>query len=114
MLKVEKSLMWTYVQIVGADHQLAYGIASALGMTMQEDEEMPENDPACQFHFDLLGSNEDYYSGSFSFDTDLHTQPTIRLYIDFNSEQELKYNALGGECWLKNLLEKSIDKLPKN
>lgn len=110
MLKIEKSLMWTYIQIVGADHQLASGIVTALGMTMQEDE---ENDPACKFHFDLLDSNEEY-SGSFSFDTDLHKQPTISLYIDFNSEQELKYNALGGESWLKNLLEKSIDKFTKN
>lgn len=105
MLKIERSLMWTHVQIVGADHQLASCIASALGLIMREDAEMPDLDPACQFHFDLLDSNDEY-SGSFSFDTDLHKQPTISLYIDFNSEQELKYNAIGGESWLQNLLEK--------
>ena len=105
--------MWTHIQIVGADHQLASGIVSALGLIMQEDAEMSEYDPACRFHYDLLDSNGEY-SGSFSFDTDLHKQPTISLYIDFNSEQELKYDALGGEDWLKNLLEKSVDKLNKN
>lgn len=105
MLKIERSLMWTHIQIVGADHQLASGIASALGLIMREDVEMPELDPACKFHFDLLDSNDEY-SGSFSFDTDLHKQPTISLYIDFNSEHELKYNALGGESWMRNLLEK--------
>ena len=81
---------------------------------MLEDVEMPELDPACKFRYDLLGSNDDEYAGSFSFDTDLHKLPTICLYIDFNSEQELKYNALGGESWLKDLLEKSIDKLTRN
>lgn len=101
MLKIERWPMWTHIKIVGADHQLASGIALALGLTMQEDEEMAENDPACQFHYDLLDSNDEY-SGSFS----LHKQPTISLYIDVNSEQELKYNALGGEDWLQNLLEK--------
>ena len=106
MLKIERSLMWTHIQIVGADHQLASGIALALGFTMREDAETSENDPACQFHYDLLDSNDDEYLGSFSFDTDLHKLPTISLYIDFNSEQELKYNAIGGESWLKNLLEK--------
>ena len=105
MLKIERSLMWTHIQIVGADHQLAYGIASALGLVMREDAEREENDPACKFHYDLLDSTDEY-SGSFSFDTDLHKLPTISLYIDFNSEQELKYNALGGESWLQNLLEK--------
>lgn len=105
MLKIERSLMWTHIQIVGADHQLASGIASALGLIMREDEEMTENDPACKFHYDLVDSNDEYF-GSFSFDTDLHKHPTISLYIDFNSEHELKYNALGGEYWLKNLLEK--------
>ena len=107
MLKVERSLMWTHVSITGVDidHQLASGIAAALGLTMREDVETPENDPACQFHYDLLDSNGDYY-GSFALDTDLHKWPTISLYIDFGSKQELKYNALGGEDWLKNLLEK--------
>ena len=97
--------MWTHFQIVGVDYQLASDIASALGLTMHEDAERKELDPACQFHYDLLDSNGDYY-GSFSFDTDLHKWPTISLYIDFGSKQELKYNALGGESWLKNLLEK--------
>lgn len=105
MLTIERSLMWTHIQIVGADYQFAFGIASALCLIMQEDMEMVENDPACQFHYDLLDSNGEYY-GSFSFDTDLHKLPIISLYIDFNSEQELKYNALGGESWLRNLLEK--------
>ena len=105
MLKIERSLMWTHIQIVGADHQLASGIASALGLIMREDMEMADLDPACKFLFDLLDSNGEY-SGSCSFDTDLHKRPIISLYIDFNSEQELKYNALGGEAWLKNLLEK--------
>ena len=105
MLKLERSLMWTHIQIVGADHQLASGIASALGLIMREDEEMADLDPACQFHYDLLDLTEEYY-GSFSFDTDLHKRPIISLYIDSNSEQELKYNALGGEYWLQNLLEK--------
>lgn len=110
MLKIEHFLqLWVHVQIVGADHQLASDIALALGLTMQEAEEMVENDPACQFRFDLLDSNDEC-SGSFSFDTDLHKQPTISLYIDFNSEQELKFNALGGEDWLKNLLEKYFTK----
>lgn len=104
MLKIERSLMWTHIQIVGADHQLASGIASALGLTMQEGEEIAENDPACKFLFDLLDSNGEY-SGSCSFDTDLHKRPIISLYIDFNSEQELKYNALGGEAWLQNLIK---------
>ena len=113
MLKVDRSLMWTHIQIVVVDYQLASGIVSALGLTMQEDVEMSENDPACKFHYDLLDSNGEYY-GSFSFDTDLHKRPTISLYIDFNSEQESKYNALGGESWLQNLLEKSVDKLNKN
>ena len=102
MLKIERSLMWTHIQIVGADHHLASGIASALGLIMREDMEMADLDP---FLFDLLDSNGEY-SGSCSFDTDLHKRPIISLYIDFNSEQELKYNALGGEAWLKNLLEK--------
>lgn len=102
MLTIERSLMWTHIQIVGADHQLASGIASALGLIMHEDAEMADLDP---FLFDLLDSNGEY-SGSCSFDTDLHKRPIISLYIDFNSEQELKYNALGGEAWLKNLLEK--------
>lgn len=98
--------MWTHVQIVGADHQLASGIASALGLTMQEDEETAENDPSGRrFYFDLLDSNDEY-TGSFSFNTDLHKQPTISLYLDFNSEHELRFNALGGESWLKNLLKK--------
>ena len=114
MLKIERSLMWTHIQIVGADYQLASGIASALDLIMREDVEREENDPACKFHYDLLDSTGDEYVGSFSFDTDLHKLPTISLYIDFNSEQELKYNALGGESWLKNLLEKSIDKLTRN
>lgn len=105
MLTIERSLMWTHVQIVGADYQLASGIASALGLTMREDVEMADLDPACKFHFDLLDSNGEY-SGSCSFDTDLHKRPIISLYIDFNSEQELKYNAIGGEAWLQNLLEK--------
>ena len=111
MLKIERSLMWTHVQIVGVDidHQLASGIAAALGLMMREDEEKSDLDPACKFHYDLLDSNGDYY-GSFSLDTDLHKWPTISLYIDFDSEQELKYDALGGESWLKNLL----DKLNKN
>lgn len=104
MLKIERSLMWTHIQIVGADHQLASGIASALGLIMQEDEEY---DPACKFHYDLLGSNDDEYAGSFSFDTDLHKQPTLSLYIDFNSEHELRYNALGGEDWLQNLIKET-------
>ena len=109
MLKIERSLMWTHVSIVGdnIDHQLAADIAAALGLVMREDAETSENDPACQFHYDLLDSNGDYY-GSFSFDTDLHKWPTISLYIDFNSEQELKFDALGGEDWLKNLLEKVL------
>lgn len=114
MLRIERSLMWTHIQIVGADHQLASGIASALGLMMCEDEEMSDLDPACKFHYDLLDSNGDEYAGSFSFDTDLYKQPTISLYIDFNSEQEAKYNALGGEVWLQNLLEKSIDKFTKS
>ena len=99
--------MWTHVSIIGVDidHEFASGIALALGLIMQEDAGLAENDPACQFHYDLLDSNGDYY-GSFSLDTDLHKHPTISLYIDFNSEQETKYNALGGEDWLKNLLEK--------
>ena len=107
MLKVERSLMWTHVGIAGVniDHQLASGIASALGLTMQEDAEKSDLDPACKFHYDLLDSNGEYY-GLFALDTDLHKWPTISLYIDFNSEQELKYDALGGEDWLKNLLEK--------
>ena len=106
MLKVERSLMWTHIQIVGADYQFASGIADALGLTMREDAEMVENDPACHFLYDLLDSTTDEFYGSFSFDTDLHKLPTISLYIDFGSEQELKYNDLGGESWLKNLLEK--------
>ena len=107
MLKIERSLMWTQVSIAGVDidHQLAADIASALGLTMQAATEMSENDPACRFHYDLLDSNGEHF-GAFSFDTDLHKWPTIRLYLDFDSEQELKYNALGGEDWLKNLLEK--------
>lgn len=107
MLRIERLLLWTHVIITGVniDHQLASSIASALDLIMREDEEMAENDPACKFHYDLLDSNDEY-SGSFSFDTDLHKRPTISLYIDFNSEHELKYNALGGESWLKNLLEK--------
>ena len=108
MLKIERTLMWTYVQIVGADHQLASDIALALGLTMREDAELADLDPACQFHYDLLDSTDEY-AGSFSFDTDLHKQPIISVYIDYNSEQELKYDALGGESWLKNLLEKSVD-----
>ncbi len=104
--------MWVHVQIVRADHQLASGIASALGMTLQEDAEVVENDPAYKFYFKLLNSNNEH-SGSFSFDTDLHKQPTISLYIDVNSEQELKFNALGGESWLKNLLEKYSPKIEK-
>lgn len=113
MLKIETSLMWTHVQIVGANYRLASDIALALGLMMREDVEREENDLACKFHYDLLDSTDEY-SGSFSFDTDLHKQPTISLYIDFNSEQELKYNDLGGESWLQNLLEKSIDKLTRN
>ena len=113
MLKVERSLMWTHVKIVGADYQLASGIATALGLTMQEDAEKSDLDPACKFHYDLLDSDGEYY-GAFSFDTDLHKQPTISLFLDFNSEQESKYNALGGESWLQNLLEKSVDKFYKN
>ena len=105
MLKVERSLMWTHVKIVGADYQLASGIASALGLTMQAATEMSENDPACRFLYDLLDSTGEYY-GSFALDTDLQKWPIISLYIDYNSEQELKYNALGGESWLQNLLEK--------
>lgn len=100
MLTIERSLMWTHIQIVGADHQLASGIASALGLTMREDVELA--DP---FLFDLLDSNGEY-SGSCSFGTGLYKRPIVSLYIDFDSEQELKYNALGGESWLKNLLEK--------
>ena len=95
--------MWTHVSITGADHQLASDIASALGLTMHEAVEMPELDPACKFHYDLLDSDGDYY-GAFSFDTDLHKWPTISLYIDFGSKQESKFNALGGGSWLKNLL----------
>ena len=97
--------MWTHIQIVGADHQLASGIASALGLIMREDVETSENDPACKFLFDLLDSNGEY-SRSFSFDTYLHKRPIVSLYIDFNSEHELKFNALDGESWLRNLLEK--------
>ncbi len=104
MLKIERLPMWTYIQIVGAGYKLASGIAAALGLTMREGVEMVENDPACQFNYDLLDSNDEY-SGSFSFDTDLHKRPILSLYIDFNSEQELKYNALGGESWLQNLLK---------
>ena len=104
MLKIERSLMWTHIQIVGADYQLASDITLALGLMMREDAEREENDPACKFHYDLLDSNGEYY-GSFSFDTDLHKLPNISLYIDFNSEQELKYNALGGESWLQNLIK---------
>ena len=105
MLKIERSLMWTHIQIIGADHQLASGIASALGLTLREDVETADLDPACKFLFDLLDSNGEY-SGSCSFDAYLHKRPIMSIYIDFNSEQELKYNALGGEYWLKNLLEK--------
>lgn len=105
MLTIERSLMWTHIQIVGADYQLASGIASALGLTMLEDVELADLDPACKLRFDLLGSNDAEYVGSFSFYTGLHKQPIISLYIDFNSEQELKYNALGGEYWLKNLIK---------
>lgn len=107
MLTIERSLMWTHARITGVniDHQLASGIASALGLMMREDVETADLDPACKFQFDLLDSNGDY-SGSFSFDTYLHKLPILSLYIDFNSEQELKFNALGGESWLKNLLEK--------
>ena len=107
MLKIEKSLMWTHVIITGGniDHQLASGIASALGLVMREDTEMPDIDPACKFLFDLVDSNGEYY-GACSFNTNLHKWPIISLFIDFNSEPELKYNALGGEFWLKNLLEK--------
>ena len=112
MLKTERSLMWTHVQIVGADHQLASGIALALGLTMQEVEEMAENDPACKFYYDLLDSNGEY-CGSFSFDTDFHKRPIISLYIDFNSDQELKYNALGGESWLKKFTRKVLTSSPE-
>ena len=107
MLTIERSLMWTHVRITGVniDHQFASGIASALGLTMREDVETADLDPACKFLFDLLDSNGEY-SGSFSFDTCLHKRPIISLYIDFNSEHELKFNALGGESWLRNLLEK--------
>ena len=110
MLKIERSLMWTYVITTGdnINHQLASGIASALGLTMQKDAEMAEND---QFCYALLASNGEYFG---AFYTDLHKQPTISLFLDYNSEQETKYNALGGESWLQNLLEKSVDKLPKN
>ena len=99
--------MWTHVIIAGVDidHLLAADIALALGLTMQDATEMSENDPACRFIYDLLDSNGEH-CGTFSFDTDLHKWPTIRLYIDFNSEPEAKYYALGGEDWLKNLLEK--------
>ena len=115
MLKVERSLMWTHVSITGVDidHQLASGIAVALGLIMREDEERSDLDPACKFDYDLLDSNGDYY-GSFSFDTDIQKWPTISLYIDFGSKQESKYNTLGGESWLQNLLEKSVDKFYKN
>jgi len=101
--------MWTHVSITGVniDHLLASGIAEALGLTMQDSTEMSENDPACRFLYDLLDSNGEH-CGIFSFDTDLHKWPTISLYIDFNSEQETKYNALGGESWLQNLLEKEL------
>ena len=56
MLKIERSLMWTHVSITGVniDHQLASGIAAALGLTMLEDVETPEDYPACQFYYDLL------------------------------------------------------------
>lgn len=107
MLTIERSLMWTHVRItrVNIDHQFASGIASALGLIMQEDVETADLDPACKFQFNLLDSSGEY-SGSFSFDAYLHKWPIISLYIDFNSEHELKFNALGGEDWLKNLLEK--------
>ena len=99
MLKIERSLMWTYVKIAGdnIDYRLAADIATALGLTMRED---AEND---QFCYALLDSNGEY-SGVFY--PDLHKQTILSLYIDFGSEQELKYNALGGVDWLKNLLEK--------
>ena len=108
MLKIVRSLMWTQVSIAGVniDHQLAADIAVALGLIMQV--EMSENDTFC---YALLDSNGEYYG---AFYTDLQKWPTISLYIDFGSKQESKYNALGGEDWLKNLLEKSVDKLPKN
>ena len=110
MLTIERSLMWTHVRITGVniDYQLASGIASALGMVLSEDAEMADLDPACKFHYDLLDSDGEY-SGSFSFDTYLHKLPIVSIFIDFNSEHELKYNALGGESWLQNLLEKSVD-----
>ena len=108
MLKVERLLMWTHVSITGVDidHEFASGIASALGLVMREDVETADLDPACKFLFDLLDSTNGDYYGSFSFDTDLHKLPALSLYIDFGSKQELKYNAMGGEDWLKNLLEK--------
>ena len=83
--------MWTHVSITGVniDHQFASGIAAALGLTMQEED--------C---YALLDSNGDYYGAFYT------EMPAIILYIDYNSEQESKYNALGGEDWLKNLLEK--------
>ncbi len=113
MLKVEHYLhLWVHVQIVGADHQLASGIASALGMTMQEDAEMQEYDPAYKLCFNFLDSNDEY-SGSFSFNTDSHEQPILSLYIDLNSEHELRFNALGGESWLKNLLKEYSPKIEK-
>ena len=107
MLKIERSLLWTHVSITGVDidHLLASGITEALGLTMQDDAAMAKYLQAGQFRYNLLDSNGDYY-GSFALDTDLHKWPTISLYIDFGSKQELKYNALGGEDWLKNLLEK--------
>ena len=108
MLKVERSLMWTHIQIVGADHKLASGIASALGLTMQEDAAMEQYLQAGQFRYDLLDSKDEYCG---SFDTNLHK---ISFYIDFNSDQFLKYSALGGESWLQSLLEKSVDKSHKN
>lgn len=106
MLTIERSLLWTQVRIAGVniDHQFASGIASALGLIMREDVETADLDPACKFHFDLLDSNGEY-SGSFSFDTYLHKRPILSLYIDFNSKHELKYNALGGEAWLQNLIK---------